>query len=480
MAALWTLIILLILVFAAIPVAAVLGMLSLTLDQIYFSGGLQNALGEFVWDKSKEFILVAIPMFILLGEVMLRAGIAQRMYNAVIQWLSWLPGGLMHANIGSCAIFAASSGSSVATAATVGTVAIPEIEKRGYNERLFLGTLAAGGTLGILIPPSINLIIYGLITETSVPELYLAGILPGLLLSGIFMVVVIAACLAKPSWGGVPVKTTWAGRFRSLPDLLPPILLFVVVVGSIYAGIATPTEAASVGVVFAIGLAAWHRTGGVKFWLFIAALTALEIVVVQLDIIPAHYRIMVATFILLGAILYGVFRGVLPAQMFREAFQGTMRSTAMIMLIILAAVFLNFVLGFMGVTKSIIDFIAAMGLTPTETLLIIIVFYLLLGMFMETLSMMLTTVPIVFPIVSGLGYDPVWFGILVTVLMEAALITPPIGVNLYVVHGVRNGQGKFNDVAIGSIPFVVAMIGLVALLMFFPDLALYLPTAVYR
>ena len=174
----WIVIILLVLVFASVPVAAVLGILSLSLDQMYMDGRLALAIGEFTWDKSKEFILVAIPMFILLGEIMLRAGIAQRMYNAVIQWLSWLPGGLMHANIGSCAIFAASSGSSVATAATVGTVAYPEMGKHNYHERLFLGSLAAGGTLGILIPPSINLIIYGLITDTSVPELYLAGIIP--------------------------------------------------------------------------------------------------------------------------------------------------------------------------------------------------------------------------------------------------------------------------------------------------------------
>jgi len=480
MAPVYITIMLLVLVLSAVPVAAVLGMLSLSLDQVYFDGGLKNALGEFVWDKSKEFILVAVPMFILLGEIMLRSGIAQRMYAAVIQWLSWLPGGLMHANIGSCAIFAASSGSSVATAATVGTVAIPEIKKRGYNERLFLGTLAAGGTLGILIPPSINLIIYGLITETSVPELYLAGIFPGLLLSLIFMIFVIGCCLAKPKWGGEPVQTSWAERIHVLPDLLPPILLFVVVVGSIYAGIATPTEAASVGVVFAIGMAAWHRTGGVKFWAFLAALFAIEFAIVTLPILPEDYRIMGATVVLLAAVLFGVGQGALSSSMFREAFQGTMRATAMIMLIILAAIFLNFVLGFMGVTKSIIDFIAEMGLTPLETMLIIIVFYLILGMFMETLSMMLTTVPIVFPIVSGLGYDPVWFGILVTVLMEAALITPPIGVNLYVVHGVRNGQGHFNDVAIGSIPFVLAMIALIGLLLAVPDIALYLPTLVYR
>jgi tripartite ATP-independent transporter DctM subunit len=394
------------------------------------NGRLVRAIGEFTWDKSKEFILVAIPMFILLGEIMLRAGIAQRMYNAVMQWLSWLPGGLMHANIGSCAIFAASSGSSVATAATVGTVAYPEMLKRGYNERLFLGSLAAGGTLGILIPPSINLIIYGLITDTSVPELYLAGIIPGLMLSTLFMGAIIIACYYRPHWDGDKVATSWRERIRVLPDLVPPILLFAVVVGSIYAGIATPTEAASVGVVFALMLAAWNRT--------------------------------------------------LSLRMLREAFEGTMRTTGMIMLIILAAVFLNFILGFMGVTQALLQFIVDLGLTPNQTMIILIIFYLILGMFMETLSMLLTTVPIVFPIVQHMGFDPVWFGILVTVLMEAALITPPIGVNLYVVQGIRSEGGKFNDVAYGALPFVLMMIVMLVLLMVFPGLALWLPTWVYR
>ena len=426
----WIIIILLVLVLASIPVAAVLGVLSLALDEMYMNGRLSRAIGEFTWDKSKEYILVAIPMFILLGEIMLRAGIAKRMYNAVIEWLSWLPGGLMHANIGSCAIFAASSGSSVATAATVGTVAYPEMSKRSYNERLFLGSLAAGGTLGILIPPSINLIIYGLITDTSVPELYLAGIIPGIILSSLFMGAIVIACRARRPWGGEPVKTSWSKRIKVLPDLVPPILLFAVVVGSIYAGLATPTEAASVGVVFALGLAAWTRTLSVK--------------------------------------------------MLKEAFEGTMRTTAMIMLIILAAVFLNFILGFMGVTQALLQFIADLGLTPTQTMILLIIFYLILGMFMETLSMLLTTVPIVFPIVVQMGFDPVWFGIMITVLMEAALITPPIGVNLYVVHGIRTGGGPFNDVAYGALPFVVMMIVMVALLLIFPQLALWLPTLVYH
>ena len=424
---------LLVLVLSAVPVAAVLGILSFLLDEISMGGTLTAALAEIYWDKSKEFILVAVPMFILLGEIMLRAGIARRMYGAVIQWLSWLPGGLMHANIGSCTIFAASSGSSVATAATVGTVAYPEIQKRKYNESLFLGSLAAGGTLGILVPPSINLIIYGLLTDTSVPELYLAGIFPGLILSGLFMLTIIGACLYRPVWGGTKIETTWGQRIRSLPHLLPPILLFAAVVGSIYGGIATPTEAASIGVMMALIIAASFKT--------------------------------------------------LNFRMLRDAFEGTMRTTAMIMLIVFAAIFLNFVLGFMGITQAMLNFIAALGLTPVQTIYLIVVFYLLLGMFMETLSMMLTTIPIVFPIIMKLGvpeFSDVWFGILITLLMEAALITPPIGVNLYVVQGIRTRGGKFNDVAIGAIPFVFAMLAMIVLLITWPNLATWLPNLVYH
>ncbi|MBT5108826.1 MAG: TRAP transporter large permease [Rhodospirillaceae bacterium] len=421
--------ILLSLIVAAVPVAAVLGILSLSLDELFMRGRRSLMLGDFVWEQSIEYILVAIPMFILLGEIMLRAGIALRMYNAVIQWLSWLPGGLMHANIGSSAIFAASSGSSVATAATVGTVAYPEIEKHGYNESLFLGSLAAGGTLGILIPPSINLIIYGLLTDTSVPELYLAGIFPGLTLAVLFMAVVVIACLFRPKWDGDKIETSWATRIRVLPDLLPPVLLFVAVVGSIYAGVATPTEAASIGVVFALMIAAWNKA--------------------------------------------------LNLEMLKQAFEGTMRSSAMIMLIILAAVFLNFVLGFMGITQTMLESIEQLGWTPMQTMVVIICFYLLLGMFMETLSMMLTTIPVVFPIVVHMGFDPVWFGIMITVLMEAALITPPIGINLYVVHGIRARGGNFNDVSIGAIPFLFAMFAMIALLLFYPNIAIWLPNQFY-
>lgn len=412
----------------SVPIAASLGWLALFMSYFHSIMPLHLAIGDIAWQNSTEFLLVAIPMFILLGELLLRSGITERMYNGMVQWLGWLPGGLMHSNIGACALFAATSGSSVATAATIGTVAMPEVEKRGYNERLFLGTVAAGGTLGILIPPSINLIIYGLLTDTSVPELYLAGFIPGVMLAGLFMVTVIIACMYRRSWGGTKIKSTWDDKIASLPGLLPPLGIFAVVVGSIYAGIATPTEAAALGVMAALALAVWNKA--------------------------------------------------LNTAMLKRAIEGTMRTTAMIMLIILAAIFLNFILGALGVTQALAEFVTGLGLTPMQTMLMIVAFYIVLGCFMETLSMLLTTAPLITPIVVALGFDPVWFGILLMVLLETALITPPIGINLYVVQGIRK-SGSMNDVMVGILPFVVAMFAMIGLLLAWPDMATWLPNQFY-
>ena len=423
-----TLLILLGLIALAVPVAAALGWLGLTMQYLESPMPLHRALGDMVWQTGTDFLLVAIPMFILLGEILLRSGIAAAMYEGIVKWLGWLPGGLMHANTGSCALFAATSGSSVATAATIGTVAIPQIEKRGYNERLFLGTIAAGGTLGILIPPSINLILYGLLTDTSVPELYLAGFLPGFLLAALFMVTVVVLCIARPGWGGERVRANWGERIAALPSLLPPIGIFLVVVGSIYAGLATPTEAAALGVVAALILAAAN--------------------------------------------------GTLTLAMLRAAIEGTMRTTSMIMLIILAAVFLNFVLSIIGLTQALADFVTGLGLTPMQTMLMLIAVLVVVGCFMETLSMLLTTAPLITPIVVALGFDPVWFGILLMVLLETALITPPIGINLYVVQGVRE-RGELTDVMVGALPFVITMFAMIGFLLIFPEIALWLPSLVY-
>lgn len=433
MPAVWIVIAIVILLILAIPVGVVLGLLGFGIDEIFMDGRLARAIGNIYWEKSVDFLLLSAPLFIMLGEIMLRSGIASKMYNAVSQWLTFLPGGLMHANIGTCALFAATSGSSVATCATIGVAAYPEIERHKYNERLFMGSIAAGGTLGILIPPSVNLILYGVITETSIPELYMAGIIPGIMLAGIFMIIILIACLIRPSWGGDRIETSWKSRFETLPDLIGPIVLFLAVVGSIYFGIATPTEAAAVGVIVALGLAA--------------------------------------------------FNGTLSLEMIIEASIGTMKTTGMIMFIVVAALFLNFIFAFMGVTKAMLAFISGLGLSPVETILIIVLFYLILGMFMETLSMMLTTMPIVFPIVMQLGeagFTGVWFGILITILMEAGLITPPIGMNLYVAHGIRTRGGKFSDVAIGAIPFLIPMLIMVLVLIAFPQIATWLPDRIYE
>ncbi|WP_298051696.1 TRAP transporter large permease [uncultured Paenalcaligenes sp.] len=418
------LVLLLVFIGISIPVGAALGVLGLVLDPLYSFLPLSRAMGEVAWGTSNEFLLVAVPLFIMLGEILLRSGLAERMYNAMSLWLSWLPGGLMHANIGASALFAATSGSSVATAATVGTVALPQIEKQKYNEPLFLGSLAAGGTLGILIPPSINLVIYGVLTNTSVPKLYLAGILPGLGMALLFIVAIAVACIIKPEWGGKKISASWSARFASLVHLIPPLAIFGLVVGSIYAGVATPTEAAALGVVGALILAALGKR--------------------------------------------------LTLRMLRETFEGTMKSTAMIMLIIIGAAFLNFIMSGIGLTTAITTAITDLGVSPVMMLLVLVVFYLVLGCFMETLSMMITTIPIVAPVMIALGYDPVWLGITIIVLVEVALITPPVGLNLFVVQSLRT-SGSMNDVMLGSFPFVLMLLGMVFLLAVYPDLALWLP-----
>lgn len=419
------LITLLILMGLAIPVAASMGVLGMVLAELFAFLPVTKAAGEIAWSSSNEFLLVALPMFILLGELLLRSGLAERMYSALANWLSWLPGGLMHSNIAACALFAATSGSSVATAATVGTVALPQARRFGYNERLFLGTLAAGGTLGILIPPSINMIIYAVLTNTSVPKLYLAGIIPGLLLALGFMLVVAIACVWKPVYGGERLRASLAVCISGLVHLVPPLGIFLVVVGSIYAGLATPTEAAALGVMAGIGLAWWT--------------------------------------------------GALSWSMLRTALMGTMRSTGMIMLIIVAAYFLNFVMSSIGLTTRLTDAVQGLGLSKWEMFFAVIIFYVILGCFMETLSLMITTIPVIAPVMAAMGFDMIWFGIVIIVLVETALITPPVGLNLFVVHNLRE-RGSMNDVIIGAAPFVLALFALLGLLALFPGLALWLPS----
>jgi C4-dicarboxylate transporter, DctM subunit len=412
---------------SSIAVAAGMLLTGLVLNQVYSPMPLTRMMGELAWSTTSNFILTAIPFYIMFGEILLRSGIAERMYNAMVQWLSWLPGGLMHSNIGSCAMFGSVSGSSVATAATIGVVAMGEIQKHKYNERLFLGTLAAGGTLGILIPPSINMIIYGVMTDTSVPKLYLAGFLPGLVLTLLFSLTVLIACLWRPRWGGEKVSTTWEERWRTLPDLLPPLVLLLIVVGAIFLGLATATESAAVGIMGALAMTAW--------------------------------------------------RGRLTLRMLREVCEGTVRTTAMIVAILIGAFFLNVVIQTIGLTQQLGKLIKTHELTPAQVLTAVIVLYVVLGTFMEELSMMISTIPITTPLIIQAGYDPVWFGILLVLLIQTAMVTPPFGINIFVIHGIR-ARGTLSDVEVGASPFVVALLVMIALICAFPDIAMWLPRAV--
>lgn len=391
----------------------------------FFGDAMFRPFGVMMWGVLNNFLLVAIPLFVFMGEVLVRGGVTERMYLALSMWLNRLPGGLLHTNIAASTVFASISGSSVATAATIGTVAFPTFRQRGYSERWVAGTVASGATLGILIPPSINLIIYGAITNTSIGALFAAGVLPGLMLATLFMGAMVLWCALDPSIAGRPEPTApWAERRARLKDLLPPLGIFFLVMGSIYAGWATPTEAAAVGVVAALAL--------------------------------------------VGA------AGGLSLRLLKEALLATVLTTAMTLLILVAAFYLNFVIGVLGAPAQISAFVSGFEVQPLVMVLLLVLLYMLLGCFLDALAMMIATIPIVLPIVHLLGYDSVWFGIFLVLMCELALITPPVGMNLYIVQSVR-GRGSIRTVIAGVLPFVGCILLIVALIVVFPGIVGWLP-----
>jgi C4-dicarboxylate transporter DctM subunit len=408
-------------------VAFVMFFISLLGAVLYLGWPAALEYGTQYWSANNNFVLVSVPLFILLGELLVRGGFTDKMYRALSDWLAPMPGGLLHSNIGASALFAAVSGSSVATAATIGTVALPAFKQRGYHPRLVLGSIAAGATLGILIPPSINMIIYGAMTNTSVGKLYAAGLVPGLLLTSLFMLVIILMCLWQPSYAGEKESPSlFREKILRLLDLVPPLAVIVLVMGSIYAGWATPTESAALGV--------------------------------------------------MGSLLLCALYGRLSVKVLHESFLSTLSITAMIMLIAAAAFYLNFVLGMMGVPDMLTHFVTNMQASPGQVIVMLTILYLILGCFLDALAMVVGTIPIVFPIVVALGIDPVWFGIYLVVMAELALITPPVGMNLYVVQGVR-GEGNIIDVIYGVLPFLCIMLVLVMMIWFYPDIVMWLPNA---
>ena len=419
-------VLLLVLLFLGLHIATALVAVAAIGAWWFFGTTMFQPFGTMMWGTLNNFLLVAIPLFVFMGEILVRGGVTERMYKALADWLNPLPGGLLHTNIAASTIFAAISGSSVATAATIGTVAFPTFRQQSYKESWVAGTVASGAMLGILIPPSINLIIYGAITNNSIGKLFTAGILPGLLLAALFMLVIILWCSIDHSIAGKRMGLApWSVRRGRLKDLVPPLFIFFLVMGSIYAGLATPTEAAAVGAVAAL--------------------------------------------VLVG------FQGGIHLRMMRDALLATVKTTAMTLLVLIAAFYLNFVLGVLGVPAQVSQFVAGFDVAPWIMMLILVVLYLILGCFLDALAMMIATIPIVWPIVQHLGYDGIWFGIFLVLMCELALITPPVGMNLYIVQSVR-GRGSIETVIVGVLPFLGCILLLVALICAFPGIVGLLPS----
>jgi C4-dicarboxylate transporter DctM subunit len=412
---------------SGVYIGAALGVLGLIAGFAFSDRPFWLYIGQTIWNPSSSFILVAVPLFLLMGELLLRAGLSDRLYRALNLWLNRLPGGLLHTNIVSSGVFSAISGSSVATAATMGSVALPFFRGTAYDRRYVMGSLAAGGALGNLVPPGITFIIYGLITETSVGALYVAAVGPSLLVLLAFLAVILLHGLRHPletSGPAIPLRE----KLKSLVDLVPTAGLIVLVLGTIYGGLATPTESAALGVVAAIGLAAVERR--------------------------------------------------LTWKLVHAAAEAAARYTSLIGLILFGAYLLNYVLTSLGVPQALASSVAALPLPPWAIMLLIIGFYLALGTFMEGFSMVITTIPVIFPVVKALGYDPVWFGVIVTMLVEIALISPPDGTVLYVLQGMRQDGGPISDLFAGVMPFLAVYVLSVVALLIAPDIALWLPSVV--
>jgi len=389
---------------------------------------LPGIIGTIIYNSIASYVLFAVPLFLFMGWIVGYSGLSQRLYRGVSKWTSIIPGGLLHTNIMSCAIFAAISGSSVATAGTMGAVAYPEQEARGYNRGLVTGSLAAGGTLGILIPPSVTMIIYGAFVGASVGRLFIGGVMPGVILAGLFMTYIGIRSVLNPSLAEPRQRMTWRyfpDAIMAFKDVWPMLIIMVTILGGIYAGIMTPTEAAAVSCVEAL-------------------------------------------------IIAGIL-GKLNFTLVKKSALGALGTTGMVMFIIIGAKIMGQSLSMLKVPAQLCAMLAAADVSPLIVWLGVILLYLVMGCFMDGISMMLLTLPITYPLlITTFGFDPIWFGILVTILVECALITPPVGINVYVIHGITGGT-NIGEVFKGVTPFLICMLLIIALLTYVPDLVTWLP-----
>ena len=409
-------------------VAVTIGFTALGVGWLFSDRPIWDSLSYLPWNTLTTVNLLALPLFILMGEMLLRAGVTENMYGTLAKWLNRLPGGLLHTNIVASGLFACVSGSSAATAATIGAVALPFMGKKGYDHRVMLGSIAGGGTLGILIPPSIVLIVYGVLAGELIGQLYIAGIVPGLLLMLAFLIIILAIATIKPAIAPKESPSPLREKLLGLFALIPIFALIFIVLGTIYLGIATPTEAAAFGVSGALVLAVANR----RF----------------------------------------------NARMLRETLLASATTSAMIMFILIGAFLLQFVMSFLGVPLAIAQLIAELKLSAIEVIVIVCLVYIILGMFMESMSMIVITVPVLVPVLRALGVDLVWFGIIVVMVVEIGMITPPMGLNLFILHGLAARSGfreiSFLDVFLGVLPFLAALLITLTLIVMFPEIALWL------
>jgi len=381
------------------------------------------------FSTTSNYNLTVIPLFILMGNIASAAGFSRRLYEAAFAWVGWLRGGLASASIIGCAAFAAVSGSSVATAVTIGKVALPEMKRFGYSDALATGAIAAGGTLGFLIPPSTGFVLYAILTEESIGQLFMAGILPGLLLTALFMAAVALVTLKDPEAGPRGESVSMSNRMKALLRAFPLVFVIVVSIGGIYLGVFTPVEAAGIGAGLVILMAISMRKLG---W------------------------------------------GVL-----KQAFSETVSTTAMLYLIVIGASVLNPFLALTHVPATLGEAMTSAGLGPYGVLLLIIFAYLVLGMFMDGLAMLVVTIPIFFPIITGLGFDPIWFGVIAVIVIEMGMITPPVGLNVFVVKSVAQDV-PMATIFRGVVPFWIAMAVCLLAIIVFPQIALTIPSAMFR
>ena len=392
--------------------------------QLFSARPAGDAMAVTIWGSSSSWTLTALPLFIWMGEILFRTKLSESMFRGLAPWVNWLPGRLLHTNVIGCAIFAAVSGSSAATCATIGKMTLPELGKRGYPEDITIGSLAGAGTLGLLIPPSIIMIVYGVAADVSIAKLFIAGVLPGILLAALFSGYLMVWALMNPGKVPRPDRVlSFSEKLHESRHLIPVVLLIAAVLGSIYSGVATATEAAAVGVV--------------------------------------------------GSLLLSLVQGSLSWDTFKTSLLGATRLYCMIALILAGAAFLTLAMGYIGLPRHLAEFIGGLGLSPFMLMVALAVFYVVLGCFLDGISMVVLTMGVILPTVQAAGFDLIWFGIFIVIVVEMAQITPPVGFNLFVLQGMTKKDIAY--IARVTMPFFLLMCAMVLMLWFFPGIATWMP-----